>query len=171
MACAITSGRLDFSCKTIIGGLKSIYVLAFDAANFTVTGGAATLVGTPSYFEFELLNDGNTFEESNEVSKDAGTSIFSQTGTFVLKGQDAASQVALSELSKTRTQVIVEDNMGNMRVAGVEFGTDFTVGTTSGGSLGEMSGYNVSFSSSATELAPFLSSFGTAVAGSTIDPN
>ena len=172
MACTVTSGRLDFSCKTIIGGLKNIYVVGFDDANFTLSGSNVVAASAIEVFKFELLNDGNTFEESNEVAKDAGTSTFTQTGTFVLKGQDALSQPKLEELSKAKTQVIVEYRDGSMRLAGLEFGVDFTVGTTSGGAIGDMNGYNVAFTGMATALAPFMAALTPAtVAAETVDPN
>ena len=172
MACTVTSGRLDFSCKTIIGGLKNIYVVGFDEANFTLTGSNVVAASAIEVFKFELLNDGNTFEESNEVARDAGTSTFTQTGTFVLKGQDALSQPKLEELSKAKTQVIVEYRDGSMRLAGLEFGVDFTVGTTSGGAIGDMNGYNVAFTGMATALAPFMATLTPAtVAAETVDPN
>jgi len=172
MACTVTSGRLDFSCKTIIGGLKNIYVVGFDDANFTLTGSNVVAASAIELFKFELLNDGNTFEESNEVAKDAGTSTFTQTGTFVLKGQDALSQPILEELTKAKTQVIVEYRDGSMRLAGLEFGVDFTIGTTSGGAIGDMNGYNVAFTGMATSLAPFMSTLTPAtVSSDTVDPN
>ena len=173
MACSLTKGRLDFSCKTLVGGISNIYVAAFDAGNFSaITAGKVTITASTSLYQFELLNDGNTFDESNEVAKDAGTSTFTQTGTFVLKGQDALSQPKLEELSKAKTQVIVEYRDGSMRLAGLEFGVDFTVGTTSGGAIGDMNGYNVAFTGMATALAPFMAALTPAtVAAETVDPN
>ena len=174
MACTITSGRLDYSCRTIVGGLKNIYVGVYDkaVAGATVVAGsvdASTLA--PDVFQFELVNDGNTFEESNETNEFAGTSTFTQTGTFILKGQDAPSQVALQELSKAKVQIYVEDHMGNVRVAGREFGCVVTVGTTSGGAIGDMQGYNVAFTARSTELAPFTDLTDLTVSAVNIDPN
>ena len=169
MACSLTKGRLDFSCKTLIGGISNIYVAAFDADNFSaITAGKVTIVAETPLYQFELLNDGNTFDESNEVAKDAGTSTFTQTGTFVLKGQDDLSQEALKSLSKARTQVVVEYRDGSKRVAGIDFGADFTIGTTSGGAIGDMVGYNVAFTAVSANLAPFLE--GSLTTGAVIDP-
>tara|TARA_R110002049_G_scaffold197717_2_gene367738 strand:- start:202 stop:738 length:537 start_codon:yes stop_codon:yes gene_type:complete len=172
MACSLTKGRLDFSCKTLIGGISNIYVTEFDAGNFvpgdTTHKVKAAATDAPTFFQFELLNDGNTFDESNEVAKDAGTSTFTQTGTFVLKGQDDLSQEALKSLSKARTQVVVEYRDGSKRVAGIDFGADFTIGTTSGGAIGDMVGYNVAFTAVSANLAPFLE--GSLTTGAVIDP-
>jgi hypothetical protein len=174
MACTITSGRLDYSCRTIIGGLKNIYVGVFDQAVAdvaVVAGSVDLLTATPAVFQFELVNDGNTFEESNEVNDFAGTSTFTQTGTFILKGQDAPSQVALQELSKAKVQIYVEDHMGNVRVAGREFGCVVSVGTTSGGAIGDMSGYNVAFTARSTELAPFTDLTDLVISAVNVDPS
>ena len=171
MACSLTKGRLDFSCKTLVGGISNIYVAAFDAGNFSaITAQKVTITASTSLYQFELLNDGNTFDESNEVAKDAGTSTFTQTGTFVLKGQDDLSQAALQDLANARTQVIVEYRDGSMRVAGLDFGADFTIGTTSGGAIGDMVGYNVAFTSVSANLSPFIDDISGATLEATIDP-
>ena len=174
MACSLTKGRLDFSCKTLIGGISNIYVAEFAEGNFiasTVSENThkVTIAESVELYQFELLNDGNTFEENNEVAKDAGTSTFTQTGTFVLKGQDDLSQDALKNLSKVRTQVVVEYRDGSMRVAGLDFGAHFTVGTTSGGAIGDMVGYNVAFTAVSANLAPFIDALGDTVQDAATD--
>ena len=171
MACSLTKGRLDFSCKTLVGGISNIYVAAFDAGNFTaITAGKVTIEALTPLYQFELLNDGNTSDESNEVAKDAGTSTFTQTGTFVLKGQDDLSQIALQDLANARTQVIVEYRDGSMRVAGLDFGADFTIGTTSGGAIGDMVGYNVAFTSVSANMSPYIDDISGATLEDTVDP-
>jgi len=160
MACELTAGRLDFSCKTNVGGLKAIYVMEFNANLINEVSyfdnWIDTVTSSNEIFKFELKSDANTFEESNEVSRDNGTSIFTQTGTFQLKRQDKDSQKILSELSKARVQVIVEDHNGFRRLAGFQNGVDFTIGTTTGGALADMNGYNISFTGIEQDLAPFL---------------
>ena len=164
MACdSIYSGRLDMSCKTIIGGLKNLYILeSFDSslkANSTITSGVMTAsTASNTVFKFELIADANTFNEENEVSRENGTSFFNQTGTFQLKKQDSASQDLLEKLSKIRTQVIIEDMMGNFRLAGLENGVDFTVATVSGGAMADLNGYNVAFTAKEQSLATYVDS-------------
>ncbi len=186
MACAIDKGRKDYSCKTIIGGVKNMFVRAWDKEMADEGISASNLIEYPSItddklFQYELVNDGNTFEETNEANVAAGTSVFTQTGTFVLKGQDAASQAALMTLAKAKVQIIIEDHMGNFRMAGKEYGASITVGTVTGGAIGDMNGYNVAFSATSTELAPFVDTTqaawdtaltaGSGAGGSMIDPN
>tara|TARA_R110002049_G_scaffold43500_2_gene128144 strand:+ start:447 stop:998 length:552 start_codon:yes stop_codon:yes gene_type:complete len=182
MACEITSGRLDFSCKLNVGGLKNLYVLkSFDKtlkADSTISAGlmSATTASNDVY-KFELLADGNTFGEENEISRENGTSLFTQNGAFVLKRQDSATQDLLEQLSKMRAQVIIEDYNGEFRLAGLENGVDFTIATTSGGAMADLNGYNIAFTgkeqSLATYIAPALVGEGAAfdLQSTDIDPN
>jgi hypothetical protein len=183
MACdSIYSGRLDMSCKTIIGGLKNLYILeSFDSslnANSTIASGVMTAsTASNIVYKFELLSDSNTFNEDTEVSRENGTVLFNQTGTFQLKKQDSATQDLFEKLTKSRAQVILEDHQGNLRLAGLEYGVDFTVGTISGGAMSDLNGYNLAFtgrekslavyvdSSLIGEVAPF------SLSNTTVDPN
>tara|TARA_R110002050_G_scaffold279197_1_gene425671 strand:+ start:270 stop:821 length:552 start_codon:yes stop_codon:yes gene_type:complete len=162
MACdSIYSGRLDMSCKTIVGGLKNLYILEnYDSSlkvNSTIANGVMTAsTASNTVFQFELLADVNTYNEENEVSRENGTSVFNQTGTFQLKKQGASTQALLMKLTKVRTQVILEDHMGNFRLAGLEYGVDFTVGTTSGGAMADLNGYNLTFTGKELALATYV---------------
>tara|TARA_R110002050_G_scaffold296723_1_gene457038 strand:+ start:2519 stop:3073 length:555 start_codon:yes stop_codon:yes gene_type:complete len=183
MACEITSGRQDFSCKTSIGGLKNLYILeSFDAqlkANSTIANSVMSATTSANkVFKFELQDDSNTFSEENEVSRATGTSLFAPTGAFVIKRQDASTQELLENLSKMRAQVIIEDHNGNFRLAGIENGVDFTVASASGGAMADLNGYNLTFSGKEKSMAVYVqadlvSSTATefAVDAATIDPN
>jgi len=161
MSCLIDSGRSDFSCNTNAGGLKAIYVLAsFDKdlkANSTIAAGTLTATTSDNdVYKFDLQDDANTFAEENEVSRANGTSIFNSTGTFQFKKQGALSQDLFQKLSKMRAQVIIEDYNGGFRLAGIENGVDFTVGTASGGAMADFAGYQVTFTGKELELAPYV---------------
>ena len=161
MACEILSGRLDFSCKTNVGGLKALYILkSFDSslkADSTIAAGIMTATTAANdVYKFELLADANTFSEENEVSRENGTSLFNQSGAFTLKKQDNLTQDLLEGLSKMRAQVILEDYNNNFRLAGLENGVDFTVGTVSGGAMADMNGYNLAFTGKEQSLACFV---------------
>jgi hypothetical protein len=163
MSCIIDKGRTSFSCNTNAGGLQTMYVLAsFNKtlkANADIDNGVITNIGNAStiqVFQFDLEADENTFVEENEVNRGAGTSIFTSTGTLQFSKQGSDSHGIFQKLSKQRCQLILEDHNGLMRLVGIEHGVDFTVGTTTGGALGDMSGYNVTFSGKELELAPFI---------------
>ena len=164
MACdSIYSGRLDMSCKTVIGGLKNLYIVdLFNSTlkeNSTITNGVLTATTTTNrLYKFELMADANTYSEENEISRANGTSFFNQSGNFSLKMQDSETQDLLQSLLKTRVQVIIEDRQGNFRMAGLEYGVDFAANTSSGGSIGDLNGYTLSFTGKEQGLATYIDS-------------
>jgi hypothetical protein len=163
MSCIIDSGRSGFSCNTNAGGLKAMYILAsFDKdlkANSTIANGELTATSSSNdVYKFELEADENTFTEENEVSRSAGTSVFTSNGTLQFVKQGPVSQALFQKLSKMRVQLILEDFNGGFRLVGLENGVDFQVGTTSGGAISDLSGYNVTFTGRELDLAPYVSS-------------
>lgn len=161
MSCDISLGRKE-ACKNNVGGLKAVYFVNYDPTLFsgaTITSNAISALGSSvDAYKYELKADGNTYEEANENSRDNGTSFFTQTGTLVLKVQDAATQAELTQLSYGRPHVIIEDYNGTFRLAGAEHGVEVSVNTTSGGAMGDLNGYNISFEGKERNMATFIDS-------------
>ncbi len=118
-------------------------------------------------YKFDLVG-ANSFEETNEVSRENGTSFWTQTGTLSLKKQDAATQKELKLLSYGRPHVLLEDYNGIIRLAGAENGADVQVGTATGAALGDANGYNITFTATEKSLADFVDS---ALVGASADFN
>ena len=161
MACDISLGRLE-ACKQNVGGLKAVYFINYNPtllSGSTITSESISALGSSvDAYKYELKADGNTYEEANENSRDNGTSFFTQTGTLVLKVQDAATQAELTQLSYGRPHVIIEDYNGTFRLAGAEHGVEVSVNTTSGGAMGDLNGYNISFEGKERGMATFIDS-------------
>jgi hypothetical protein len=161
MSCDITAGRLE-PCKDSVGGLKAVYFVNYDAAIYTsatIVTGEITAFGAPiTLYKFDLKGSNNSFDESNENSRDNGTSFWTQTGTLVLKKQDLATQSQLKLLAYGRPLVVVEDYNGNFRMAGFENGAEVTVNTASGAAMGDLNGYNITFVGTEKEPASFIAS-------------
>ena len=159
MACDIAAGRLE-PCKDSVGGLKAVYFVNYDATIYTgatIVSDEITAFGSAvTLYKFDLKGTNNSFDEAGETSRDNGTTFFTQTGTLVLKKQDAVTQKQLKLLSYGRPLVFVEDHNGNFRVAGLENGCEVTVGTASGAAMGDLSGYNVSFAGTEKGMASFV---------------
>lgn len=158
MACDITGGRLE-ACKESVGGLRNIYVANFDSDMFDgltlgSNGEVTSLTSAITTYKFELRGENNTFEESNENSRDNGTSFWTQTGNIVLKSQDAATQKQLKLLSYGRPHVIIEDYNGNFRLAGAQNGVEVSVSTSTGGAMGDLNGYTLALEGK--EISPAL---------------
>ena len=162
MACDIANGRTE-ACKESVGGLRNIYIANWDADMYDgLTLGAddsiTALVAPVTVYKFELRGENNTFEETNENSRDNGTSFWTQSGSIVLKKQDAATQKALKLLSYGRPHILIEDYNGNFRLAGLQNGVEVSVSTATGGAMGDLNGYNLSFEGKEKEPAYFVDS-------------
>ena len=167
MACDLSLGRLE-PCKDSVGGLLAVYFVNYDAAAYsdaTFTAdeeidGFTTF--TASAYKYELRG-ANNFDEANEVSKENGTSIWTGTGTVVLKKQDAATRKELKLMAYGRPIVITEGYDGKFKVYGLQNGCDVSVGTASGAAMADLNGYNLTITAMEKEPAFFMDSsvFGT----------
>jgi hypothetical protein len=158
MACDITLGRLE-PCKQSVGGLKAVYFINYDSTLYsgaTLTNEEITALTAPiACFKFDLKG-GNSFDETNENSRENGTNFWTQTGTLVLKKQDLTTQKELKLLASGRPQVIIEDYNGNFRLAGAQNGCECVVNTASGSAMGDLNGYNVTFTGQEKQPADFI---------------
>jgi hypothetical protein len=165
MSCDITKGRLE-PCKDSVGGLKAVYFVNYDAAiaaDATITAGEITAFDTTlSLYKYDLKGANNSFDETNENSRDNGTSFWTQTGTLVLKKQDLATQSELKLLAYGRPLVVVEyyakdaNDKNIFRMAGFENGCEVSVNTASGAAMGDLNGYNITFTGTEREPAHFI---------------
>jgi len=165
MSCDVTlKGRTE-PCKDSIGGLKNIYIANFvsglyadllTAGNIDANDQITDLETPLELFKFELRADGNTFEESSESSRDNGTTFFTQSGTITLKKQDAETQRMFKLLSFGRPHILIEDYNNNFKLAGAENGVELLLGSTTGGAMGDFSGFNISFEGKEREPAYFV---------------
>lgn len=153
MACSfITTGRTE-PCKDTIGGIKAIYFAAYSKnlkdSNYTFANGeldniglAADNASAHTFFKFDLRG-ANNFEETNEVSRDNGTSFWTGTATIQLKKQDAKTKQELKLLTYNNPHVVLEGFDGNLYLMGAEHGCDVTLGSSSGTAFGDFNGYNI----------------------------
>ncbi len=153
MACTITAGRLA-QCAKNLGGLRNVYIMNYDAAaTWTFLNGYLRLFTASTAYKFELLN-GSTFEETITSSRDNGTTFYDQVLTLNLNTIDQATSEKVALLAKGRPRIIVEDNNGQLFMAGLVRGCDVTGGTISrGAAMADKSGYSLTFSAIEPEPA------------------
>ena len=151
MACDVNLGRLE-PCKDSIGGILAIYINGAYTTGLlnapadggvTITADQITGFAAPlTFYKFDLKGV-NSFDQTNENSRDNGTSFWTQTGTVVLKKQDKTTTAQMKLLSYGRPQIIVQDYNGNYFLAGIENGCEVAVSTASGAAMGDLNGYNL----------------------------
>jgi len=179
MACDLTLGRKE-PCKDSVGGLKNIYfvdygklgTVSYDSVNTDVvddlTGSTISAAANSlTAYKYELKGTTNTFEQAVTASRDNGTVFYEQTLNVTLKKLSAADNKELKLLAYGRPHIFVEDNNGNVMAMGLIHGADVSGGTVvTGGAMGDLSGYTLTFSGSEQVAANFLE---VTVASSAVD--
>ena len=166
MACDLTKGRQEV-CKESVGGLKGVYFLNyttgswdFDSTTGQITGSANLSGGTAYYYE---LKGTSAYTETVNTSRENGTTFFSQELVLNLKKLTNDMTTQLKLMAYGRPQIFVHTNAGDTLLVGQEIGADVTAGSLqTGGALGDLYGYSVTFTGEEQFPAAFVS-------GSTVD--
>ena len=160
MSCDIANGRLE-PCKDSVGGINAVYFVnygditsvTYDATNTDVID---AVVGSPSAYKFDVRGN-STYTENIQSSRENGTTAFEQVLELSLKKLTKEDHKTIKILSFGRPHVIIEDNNGNRFLSGLEYGADVTGGTiVTGGAMGDMSGYTLSFTGMEKTPANFI---------------
>ena len=94
MACDITAGRLE-PCKDSVGGITAIYIGGAYTPNLLTTatisadGEVSAFAAALTFYKYDLKG-ANGFEQTNENSRENGTSFWSQAGTENVSSKGAA---------------------------------------------------------------------------------
>jgi len=157
MACDLTAGRAKV-CKQGLGGLGKLYLFNFVEDPFTVLAGVATAINPllTTVFEYELEGDGNSVSESEVPDRNTGTTVNTQTSTFVLKKIDAVTSAQMNLLAYGFPMAVVKDRNGIYHAIGIDDGIDFTVVQSTGGAKAELNGYTLTGVSTSGSLSPKL---------------
>ena len=160
MSCDIANGRLE-PCKDSVGGINAVYfvnygdlgAITYDATDADVIDSVA---GTPSAYKFDVRGS-STYTENIQSSRENGTTAFEQVLELTLKKLTKEDHKTIKILSFGRPNILIEDNNGNVFLAGAEYGVDVTGGTiVTGGAMGDMSGYTLSFTGMEKAPANFI---------------
>jgi hypothetical protein len=174
MACDfLTLGRIE-PCKDSVGGIKNVYfveygdiVAVYDGTNTDVIDSVGTSV---SAYQYEVRSSASTFTQNIQSSRDAGTTAFEQVLEITLKKLSIEDHKELKLLSYNRPHVVIEDNNGNLFLAGLEYGMDVTGGTiVTGGAMADLSGYTLTLTGMEKVPANFLGGSMATVGFSVVD--
>jgi hypothetical protein len=164
MPCSLTLGRNEV-CKESIGGLQGVYFINYATGSFAETSAQTStpmglLTGVPSgsilyYYE---LKGTSAYTETVNTSRENGTTFFSQELTLNLKKLTNEMTTQLKLMAYGRPQIIVWTNNGDAFLVGKKEGADMTGGTIqTGGALGDLYGYSLTFTGQEQFPAQFLS--------------
>lgn len=158
MSCNLTSGRTE-PCKDSVGGIKKAILIDYVESAFTVSAGQATGISgdVTEVFAYDLRSDNNTFVESIVSDKNTGTTVNTQTVEMRLKKQGYASANEVKLMAYSRPIIVLVGYDGSYKIVGHSEGCDLTGSNIqSGGAKTDFNGYDLTFTATETELAPYL---------------
>lgn len=158
MPCNLTQGRQEV-CKESIGGLLGAYFINFTTGSFTKNAaGEVTALPSGSTVYYYQLKGTSAYTETVNTSRENGTTFFSQELSLNLKKLTNEMTTQLKLMAYGRPQIIVWTNNGDALLVGEKLGADVTAGTIqTGGALGDLYGYSVTFTGTEQLPAAFLS--------------
>jgi hypothetical protein len=158
MPCNITAGRNEV-CKDSIGGLAGVYFLNFTTGSFTKNGsGEVTALPSGSTVYYYELKGNSAYTETVNTSRDNGTTFFSQELLLNLKKLTNEMTTQMKLLAYGRPQIVVWTMNGDALLVGEREGADMTAGTLqTGGAMGDLYGYSLTFTCQEQLPAAFLS--------------
>jgi hypothetical protein len=173
MACNLSQGRQEV-CKESIGGLSGVYFINYTTGSFTKNGsGQVTALPSGSTVYYYELKGTSAYTETVNSSRENGTTFFSQELTLNLKKLTNEMTTQLKLMAYGRPQIIVYTMNGDALLVGEREGADVTAGTIqTGGAMGDLYGYSVTFTGQEQLPAAFLSGSTTtsAFAGLAVQP-
>ena len=157
-ACNLTQGRQEV-CKESIGGLQGVYFINYTTSSFTKdANGLVTALPSGSTVYYYQLKGNSNYTETVNSSRDNGTTFFSQQLVLNLKKLTNEMTTQLKLMAYGRPQIIVWTNNGDALLVGEHLGADVTAGTiNTGGALGDLYGYSVTFTGMEQLPAVFVS--------------
>lgn len=158
MACNLSQGRQEV-CKESVGGLAGVYFLNFTTGSFSKNAsGEITALPSGSTVYYYELKGTSAYTETVNTSRENGTTFFSQELTLNLKKLTNEMTTQLKLMAYGRPQIVVWTMNGDALLVGETEGADVTAGTIqTGGSLGDLYGYSVTFTGQERLPAAFLS--------------
>ena len=158
MACDfLTKGRSK-KCKESIGGNLKLYVWNSIEEPFTIVNGEATAMNVllTESFEYDLVGNGNPYEQSLVTDRETQTVTNTQTITALFSQMDAATSLEFNLMAKGYPQAIIRDRNNKYYLVGQTEGIDFNITATTGGAQKDFNGYTVVGTSIEQNLSPIL---------------
>lgn len=162
MACDFIDDGRALNCKDSVGGLKAVYFAEFDEATNigwvkdTTLDTIDDITTAGTVYKYDLKGN-STFEQTITASRENGTVFYEQVLNLTLPKLSAVDNKAVKLLANSNPQIIVEDYNGNLFLVGRQHGADVSGGTiVTGGAMGDMSGYTLTFTGMETSPAEFV---------------
>lgn len=162
LKCFSTPKSRKNPCEPSVAGIKAVGVAAYDSLKLVTTSGTgvtslASVYSGSTIARLELKNTTVNYTENGATGGDnkSVAVVGSLPCVFnVAKGEDLATVKLINELIKGDVVLFIEGNDGSIRVAGSQFGAYVTTFVDqTGGQLGDLNGYTVTFETKEADLS------------------
>jgi hypothetical protein len=161
MACNLSAGRNEV-CKESVGGLAGVYFVNYTSSLANVTDGESdalitTLPAGLTAYYYQLKGT-SVYTETVNSSRENGTTFFNQELVLNLKKLTPEMTTQLKLMAYGRPQIFVHTQNGECLLVGQREGADLTAGNLqTGGALGDLYGYSITFTGLEQYPASFIS--------------
>ena len=171
MSCNLTTG-FTLGCNDSIGGVKKIYIGAFNQLTYTIGGTPVEVTaGTGTVYTYEPLKNSASATFNPTVSLENGTIFYTHSVSLSLKNITANKREEIESLAKARVGLFVELNSGEILAFGTTNGMHMTAGTfQTGAAFGDLQGYQLTFTSDEPTQPYTLNDVDMDNAGYTVSP-
>ena len=160
MPCILGSG-IPLGCIDSTGGLKNVFIAAFDeATSFTYSADdeITAVTSAETFYTFKFKSQSGSFNEEGTHSIENGTRFYTQTLALTFHKMEELKRKRIEELGETSMHVIVETQNGDYWFVGLKNGADLTGSTSSTGqAYGDLNGYTTTITGLEPKMAYKLS--------------
>ena len=160
--CVLTSG-IPLQCSESTGGVKTVYIGAYDDVNTTFTYDLDeiidTVVSSETFYTYKFRPQTASYDEAGNHSIENGTNFWTQTLSMVFHKLDADKRNNILLLAGADLHVIVETQNGKYWWLGLKNGANLTDSSSGAGkAYGDLNGYTITITGSEPLMAHELSS-------------
>lgn len=167
MACTLTLAGRGTGCKDALGGIKRIYIGEWSEGiwNAPVAGEIDDASAALTVYTYDMTRGSGSLTQTVTSSIEAGTVFFDQVLSVTFNKLATEDIVEISNITKGRMAVVVQDTNDNYFVVGNKNGVEVSGGTVqTGTAAGDQNGFTLELSAQEVSAAPFID-WATATAG------
>lgn len=159
MACTLTLAGRGTGCKDALGGIKRIFIGEWSEGiwNAPVAGEIDDASAALTVYTYDMTRGSGSLTQTVTSSIEAGTVFFDQVLSVTFNKLATEDIVEISNITKGRMAVVVQDTNDNYFVVGNKNGVEVSGGTVqTGTAAGDQNGFTLELSAQEVSAAPFI---------------
>lgn len=159
MACTLTLAGRGTGCKDALGGIKRIFIGEWSEGiwNAPVAGEIDDASAALTVYTYDMTRGSGSLTQTVTSSIEAGTVFFDQVLSVTFNKLATEDIVEISNITKGRMAVVVQDTNDNYFVVGNKNGVEVSGGTVqTGTAAGDQNGFTLEMNAQEVSAAPFI---------------